>query len=428
MKTRIDADARNQHRTQLGAVGAVLDRVLDQLSRERTNLEDASAGVTYENCDRFDRRLIWLERLWRFFRQRFDQRDNSEFSGVLRAADELVWSCYSRPIEKATALGLRQGPAPAPVPFVEARYSPEAFPIELVPPDLRDEGEAVSLLRDHLNKMPIPVVRLAPSCIPAPWFLVYLAHETGHHLQYDLLPDRKLVTGFRKTIEAAIKTQTGSDDEARKWGRWSKEIFADMFSVLTMGSWAVWAMVELDFKPAPDLDEDRDDYPSPAMRLALLADACDRIAEGTDGRDALRGLLAPDPDPVRSAVLDAVLGPLPELNGRSLKGLSIPDPPGFKRGVATWREILLNPANGQQPLPGLENAPILTGGALAAWQSVAAQRVPEADFMRASRSLGDRYIERMAAGAPEGTRAGAEEADVAGIADNILDEIWQETR
>ncbi len=428
VQARVAADTRSQHTTQLRAISAVLRKILRQLECEQASLNNTDSGVVYENCDRFDRRVTWLERLWRFFRNRFDQRESSEFSSVLRAADELVWSCYSGPIEKATSLGLRQGPAPAPVPFLEARYSPEAFPTELVPPDLRDEAEAANLLKDHLNKMPVPVVRLAPSCVAAPWLLVYLAHETGHHLQYDLLPDRRLVSEFRKTVEAAVKTETDSGDEANKWGRWSKEIFADLFSVMAMGSWAVWAMVELDFRPSPALDQERDSYPSPATRLALLADACDRITQTTDGQAALRGLVSPLQDPIRNAVLDAALGPLPALNGRALKDVVRPDPSAFSRGVAVWRDNLLDPENEQDPQPAVENALILTGGALAAWQSVAKRRLPEKEFADTARTLGTRYLARMAAGAPEGTRVGTGESDFTGVAAAIMDQIWQETR
>jgi hypothetical protein len=82
-------------------------------------------------------------------------------------------------------------------------------------------------------------------------------------------------------------------------------------------------------------------------------------------------------------------------------------------GAELSRVLTTRSANDQDPPPGIENAPILTGAALVAWQSVASERSPEAEFMRASRTLGDRYIKRRAAGAPEGTREGAEQADVA---------------
>jgi hypothetical protein len=426
LQKRFKVDSRGQHTTQLSAVSSVLQLILAQLEMERKGLDSTDPGALYENCERFDRRTVWLERLWQFFRGRFDQREDEGFTGVLRVADEVVWSCYSRPLEKATALGLRTGPAPAPLPFIEARYAPEAFPTELVPPDLRDEGEATSLLKGHLNKMPTPVVRMTPSCVAAPWLVVYLAHEVGHHLQYDLLPQRGLVAEFRQLIEAVVQKQTDSGDEAQKWGGWSKEIFADVFSVISMGPWAVWAMVELEFKSAKYLNEERDAYPSPAMRLALLAEACDRVTGTGSGTFALRNLLKPEASSIRSAVLDAALGVLPGL-GTTLATFCAADPAGFAKDVTRWQS-LFEEKDDREPQPQIENAPVLTGAALATWRKVAAKTSRE-DLAAACRDLGVRYIDKVVAGAPDdGPRGGNEEADVGVLAQNILDMIWQETR
>jgi hypothetical protein len=424
-RKRLEADTRGQHTTQLTAIDSVLRKILDQLEEDRNALDAVTdAGTFYDRCERFDRRTIWLERLWRFFRVRLDQRDDEDCAGVLQAADEVVWSCYSRPIQKATALGLRSGPAPAPVPFIEAQYAPEAFPTELVPPDLKNESEATSLLRDHLNKMPIPIVRMTPSCVAAPWLVVYLAHEVGHHVQYDLLPQRKLVMDYRRAIEAGVEAETGSAEEARKWGGWSQEIFADMFSVMAMGPWAVGAMVELEFGSPGHLDEERDAYPSAAMRLALLAEACDRVTGTSTGTLALRNLVQPVDSAVRRAVLDVALGVLPG-TGQTLQYFCGLDMSGFARRVALWETALAENAD-QEPQPHVENALVLTGAALATWEKAAAQTPPDL-LVAVCRDLGTRYIGKVAAGAPEGERAGAEGADVNGLAQDMLDRIWQET-
>jgi len=423
---RFQADSRGQHNTQLTAISSILQRILTQLDNERKVLDNTDLGALYEACERFDRRTIWLERLWRFFQRRFDQREEDGCRGVLRVADEVVWSYYSRPIQRATALGLRTGPAPAPVPFIEPQYSPEAFPTELVPADLKDEGEATSLLKEHLNKMPVPVVRMAPSCVVAPWLVVYLAHEVGHHLQYDLLPQRALVVEFRQLVEAAVVKQTGSTEEAKKWGGWSKEVFADMFSVISMGPWAVWAMAELEFKSAKYLDEERDAYPSPAMRLALLAEACDRVTGSRSGTEALRDLIVPEASPLRTAVLDAALGVLPGL-GTTLESFYAADSPAFTREVAQW-QTLLEERDDRDPQPSVENAPVLTGAALATWETVAA-KTPRDILAAAGLDLGTRYNAKVAAGAPDdGPRGGTEEVEVERLAESMLDAIWQETR
>jgi hypothetical protein len=423
---RRKADSRGQHTTQLTAIGAVLGRILAQLEQEQKGLTNSDVGALYEACHRFDRRTVWLERLWRFFQSRFDQREDPERAAVLGVADELVWSLYSGPVQKATLLGLRSGPSPAPVAFIEAQYSPEAYPTEVVPPDLKDEGEATSLLKEHLNKMPAPVVRMAPACVAAPWLVVYLAHEVGHHLQYDLLPQRKLVTEFRQVVETAVEQNTGSSSEAKLWGGWSKEIFADLFSVMAVGKAAVWAMGEMEFTAAKGLDEERTGYPPPGTRLALLAEACDRVTGTASGTAALSGLFTPPQSAVRQAVLDAALGPLPGL-GTSLAKFCTVSVPAFEQEVAVWQDVFKN-QGARDPAPHIANAPVLTGAAVGQWQAIAATTARE-KLTAACGALESQYVTKVAAGAPDdGPRGSEEEPDVETLAGDILDRIWQETR
>ena len=345
----------------------------------------------------------------------------------LAVADELVWSLHSPAVQKATLLGLRSGPAPAPLAFIEAQYSPEAFPTEVVPPDLKDEGEATSLLKEHLNKMPAPVVRMAPACVAAPWLVVYLAHEVGHHLQYDLLPQRKLVTEFRQVVEAAVLQNTGSASKATKWGGWSKEIFADLFSVIAVGKAAVWAMGELEFTAAAGLDEERTGYPPAGMRMALLAEACDRVTGTGEGSATLAGLFKPAPSPLRQAVLDAALGPLPGLDKKTLAEFCEINVPAFQHEVAVWQTVFQN-EDLRDPAPDIANAPVLTAAAVEQWQTIAAD-TEAAKITAASNGLEKQYVSKVAAGAPDdGPRGGEAEADVDTLAGDILDRIWQETR
>lgn len=425
LSKRLAADRRGQHTTQLTAIDSVLQRILLQLEAERNSLNNPDTGVVYDNCERFDRRTVWLERLWRYFQRRFDQREDDQYGGVLHVADELVWSWYSRPIQKATALGLRTGLAPVPIPFIDTQYSPEAFPTELVPPDLKDEGEATSLLREHLNRMPTPVVRMTPSCVVAPWLAAYLAHEVGHHLQYDLLPQRKLVLQFRELIESAVRAQTGSASEAQKWGSWSREIFADMFSVFCMGPWAVWAIAELEFKSAASLNEERSQYPAPAMRLALLAEACNGLTGDESGTAALRGKLQLQASQTRQAVLDAALGVLPGIQ-RTLANFCDVNLTQFNRQVAIWQQVFER-KDDQAPQPDIENAPYLTGAALAYWETIAGTE--RQHLAAACQDLGTRYIRKVSEGAPDdGPRSAEREEDVDSLTQDIVDTIWEETR
>jgi len=427
LKLRRAADERRQHATQLTAIETLLRKILDQLDTERKKTAEVTTGAQFAAHDRFERRISWAERLWQFFRVKLDQRDSGDEAQreTLKAADELVWSCYSVPIQRATALGLRTGPSPAPIPFIEAQYAPEAFPSELVPPDLKNEGEAITLLQAYLNRMPVPVVRLTPLCVACPWWLVYIAHEIGHHVQYDLLPNKQLVDEFGDVLKDTVRKTSGSDALAGQWRRWSKEIFADIFSVVCMGRWAVFAMAELEINSDDKMTEPRDTYPSPQTRLCLLAEACYRLSESKAGTDVLSGLVTIPNDPVRSAVLDAALGSLPGLGG-TLDSLCRIDRPTLNKTIEIWRDRFVK-RDAQQPAASIDNAAALTGGALAAWEDMVTS-ISEDALPEAAAALGTLYRKAVVSGAPEGERAAAAEIPVDHLAGEITDVIWQETK
>src|SRR5712692_1858505 len=90
LKGRRDSDPRKQYMTQLNALekligGALLDLQPD-LDACEPNLE---VGEFYEKCRLLDQRIVWLQRIWQFFKDKFDQRDDSRISPVLQAADEV---------------------------------------------------------------------------------------------------------------------------------------------------------------------------------------------------------------------------------------------------------------------------------------------------------------------------------------------------
>jgi len=427
LKLRRDSDERRQHVTQFAAIETLLRKILDELETERKKSPEATPGAQFAAQDRLERRITWADRLWQFFRVKLDQRDSADKAqrATLKAADELVWSCYSVPIQLATSFGLRAGPAPAPIPFIEAQYAPEAFPSELVPPDLKNEGEAVNLLQTYLNRMPVPVVRLTPACVACPWWLVYVVHEVGHHVQYDLLPKKQLVDKFGDALEDTVRKASGSDTLAAQWRRWSKEIFADIFSVVCMGRWAVYAMAELEINSDDKMNDPRDAYPSPLTRLSLLAEACDRLTASKAGTSALSGLVTISSDPVRTAVLDTALGSLPGLGG-TLESFCQVDHATFNKNIDVWRARFVK-GDTQQPTAGIDNATALTGGALAAWEEIVASTQRDA-LPKAGEALAILYTNAVVGGAPEGERAGAEAIPVDQLAEEVMGAIWQETK
>lgn len=417
-------DRRRLHATQLSAIEVMLTALEQRLASDFEAIERCDELESlFEECAAFDRRVVWLERIWRFFQSKFDQRQTS-FGDVLAAADEVVWSCYSQVFERAEALGVPLRRGPAPLPFIESRYSPEAFPSELVPPDLKSEIETW-LLRDFLNQMPISVVRLPPICCSAPWWLVFLAHEVGHHVQYDLLPKRQLVATYREAIEGAVRKQTGSDPEALRWGSWSKEIFADVFSVLCMGQWAVRAMVELEMRSPDGMVLERSGYPPARTRLILLALTADRLSRSNVGADVLSDFMPVERDATVEAVIDAALGKLPGLN-HSLPELFDFDPNIFIETIPAWREKLIEQSE-DVPNAELKSARVLVGAALSAWDHVAGREQDKA-LGPAVQDLAKRTISTIIASAVEGERAASEEIDTYEIAKALTAAAWGATR
>lgn len=264
IKRRRDGDPDGFHRSQLAAIEGV---VLAASGRLRRVFGDVSVELPPDEVHRqavlLEQRVAWVYRVWQHFRARFDQRDRDDSLPVLRAADEVVWSCF------APALRFLQIESPPPVPFIGYDYTPLAFLVSQIPAELqRDAGK----LRDLISRMPCPEVSLPVACVRSPWWLVLVGHEVGHHV-YVLLG---LQEPFRQWLRAL-----GDGGEA--WSQVAEEVFADVYSVLAMGPAALRAIREFDVAGPADMALPRERYPSLAARLALLAETaralgCDAAA------------------------------------------------------------------------------------------------------------------------------------------------------
>ena len=260
---RMRADTLGQHRSQLDAAYTLVDRVLAELRVAMASMTGTAASVA-EQSRVHDRRLAWLRRLWDFFRERFDQRDDPALGAVLAGADEVVWSCHREPFAALVSMaGAESGPPP--LPYVEPSMTPEVFPHGLVPGALRRDIDA-PFLRRALDQLPFAVVRVPASCVTAPWWLIHLGHEVGHIVDARLL-------GYAE--RAAMVQALGLDARATDdWTQWSGETFADMYAALMHGPWALWALATAETHAADAMVARRDSYPPPVVRLLVMAHAC----------------------------------------------------------------------------------------------------------------------------------------------------------
>lgn len=264
-------DGQQQYRTQLGAIAALIGNTIRGLEQALLTV-DVEGDEVYTRCRLFDLRTLWLRRVWQFFKEKFDQRDDLSAGPLLRAADEVVWSCYRQVFAELSKVQASQ-PRPVPIPFIEASYSPRAFPSSLLSRQLNDSSLGDSFLSDRLNELTLSVVRLSPACVRSPWWLVYLGHEMGHHIQHDA----HLVEAFGHQVESIVCEQKSTEQEIEDWTGWSEEIFADLVSLHLMGQWALRAMIELERTSAEQMEMRRNFYPAPYVRLHLMAEAANRL-------------------------------------------------------------------------------------------------------------------------------------------------------
>jgi hypothetical protein len=402
--TRVREDTQGQHRTQLGDLGAVLDHVVGSLRREVDAVDAAQPrGIVYETCRRLDRGTLLARRLFAYYRDRFDQRRDPLLGSVVRAADEIVWSCWAEPFRRAGG-----GVAPAPLPYVEPEASARATaradpPAELAP--RRDDVFAAALA-----ELPIPLIGIPPGCVPRPWSLVVLAHEVGHQVQYDLADGALL-----PATSGALVELTGDE----RWGAWSREAFADAASTLLVGPAGGGAIAELEAGTDGALLRPSAAYPAPVVRQALMA-AILAVASNGDPQAALAASratiadaqLTPEEGPLR-ADAEAQLAKLPEIAStlvrRPFDGVpALSELLGWNAAffapqgdVARWRQALLARA---EPVPQrtARAARLVTAGAYAAWDELADS---EADVRPRLASLAERTSATVERCREEGVRA-----------------------
>ena len=277
---RRKADTFEQFATQLERIEGVLLRSIDAVAATIPATGGEVAAV-YERCRLADRRTVWVERVWRYFAERFDQRDGDRrVAACALAADEVLWSCW-RPCF-STGLTDSRPPAPrrVPLPYLDAVHTPEAFPAGLVPADLSAVHADAPFVREHLQALPVPTVRVPFGAASEPWLLALVAHETGHHLQFAT----GLVVPFRDAVKAAVERADGDTETVQRWCDWSIEVFADLVSVALLGQWALWPIAELELRDRGRMTEPRGAYPPGLVRLRLLAAAIE--AAGLDPSQA----------------------------------------------------------------------------------------------------------------------------------------------
>lgn len=414
-EARKDEDNLQQYFTQLRVLKEALVNLLERLEAK---LDAAAAGgqsdgQIYRACREYDRYLVCVRYIWDYYREKFTQRDEDDAEGeaqgdnddallgAVKAADEVVWSCYRTPFLQGfiKARGIRPGPAP--LPFVTPWATPMALfrdkPLRQVGVgELPEELRAAILA--CLDALPVPVIALPRDCVHSPWLLVHAAHEVGHHIHRAIAPGGKALESFKGALRAAV-TRDGKpkepDSPPERWEANAEELFADLFSVLMMGPWVVSALAELlgDTEEAM-LDDGVTGYPPARVRLALMAQAAVSAGAST-AHKALDGRLPPaaggqNPGPSTAAARRAAadLRLVPEvveavvkvpLTGRTdtlAEWCGWQE--GYAKSVAAFRGTLLDPNQANVLQPSLYAPRLVASGAVPAWETFRATKLFDA--------------------------------------------------
>jgi hypothetical protein len=390
LRVRGERDALRQYATPLATLERTLLGATRALRDEARAVEPSRPlWLVHADCKDLERRAALVRRLWAWFAEKFDQRDDPALRELLAAADEVVWSCWREAFDSAELSGAPVAErGPTPLPYVDPGGVVEAFVRDEPPPGL-GASEDDQALGSFLARLPVPVIAMPVGWLDAPWWLALLAHEVGHHVQYDLVPGAALVAEAGQRVAAALAADPAA---AARWRLWSREIFADACALVSVGAGAITAVLQVELDTEERLlDGGRGRYPSPAVRLALLAELAERL--GVDGHTALagfdpwalaatRGGGAPDPleaeraaaradlahvGTVAAAVMGAPLGGAGPLDGL-FRFKAADHRPGGR--VAEWAEAVER--GGAQPEETLRAPRDQVGGAVLAWLRLSA--------------------------------------------------------
>lgn len=422
LKEIVDLDKLGLHKTQLGLIKTVFEVATQELQTHLGEIKPTAVDLEdiYDNCRDFDEAIIWMQRLWDYLKEKLQQRNeqlNKELANLLKSADEVVWSCFHGVLQNA--LGEH---GPAPLTYIEPEYSPATIQTDKpLPVNLMLKGE-LDFLDECLQSLPIPVLRLPPNCISSPWWLVFVAHEVGHHVQYAL----DLVGYFRVGMSQAATSQGYSTQEAAaSWGNWGEEIFADFFSLLMMGDAALRAIAEIEIGAPAKMVRRKPNYPAPVIRLALMKRVADRL-----GLDTQQTLLNFELEQIAAgdqvckkdfgvieAAVEFALAELPGGRGK-LNELCGFDANVFKNGgpISDWAARLNSKGNLQidrQTALRLETARHIASASLQAWAKhsmgteLGDQEANSLERSSRRETIRARTIEGLLQSGPRETRFGA---------------------
>jgi hypothetical protein len=236
-------------RTRLG----VLDKLM---ARKNAPSEDILLSMAM-----VEREIDRARRTFGMFFEIFAQRGTA-FAPALAAHDAIAVDCYAA--VRTGLPGIFSGPVLKPIAYLEHGYSPATM----------RRGVSIARLLGEPN--PFPLIRI-PWDRDQPWQAVFL-HEVAHNLMADLRV-------WNETRDAVIRRLAEVRMPLRVtaiYGRWHKEIFADVAAILLGGPASAFSMAEFLAHPADRVLTYRPGgaHPTGLLRAGLMAEMLRRLGFG----------------------------------------------------------------------------------------------------------------------------------------------------
>lgn len=273
-------------------------------------------GAFLESKEAAHNSVLAVEKVWDFYFELFGQRQ-SEYADWLLSCDRIALDCYQTAYLNVG--GQKKVPAPGPFAYMRTGFSPSTF----------RRGITLRALGKQIN--PFPLIQLPYHRLVNPWTLGAILHEVSHNFQnemgiQDAVPQR--------TYEAA-RQAGGTEQVARIWAHWNREMYADLNGLLLGGPAVVESLMDVVARSRQETMTFQAQAPHPTPFLRTLISARLLAKMGMPRRAAeyervwltlyppqqsnLPGDLLRTFGPVCDAVLEAVcFKPYPELGGKAL--------------------------------------------------------------------------------------------------------------
>lgn len=239
-------------------LGAIDHRIADRIATLRETVKDLSPSEVLTAIAMVERELDRARRTWGLFFDVFSQRGSS-FAPTLSAHDVIADDCYAAVVPAVARL--YPGPGLRPVTYMEQGFSPVTY----------RRGVQLSRLLGETN--PFPLIRI-PWDRDNLWQGVFL-HECAHNLQADL----GIWQENRKAVVTRVFRESRDPALTQIYGRWHKEIFADLSALLLGGPAAAWGLALFLSHPRQRVMTYRAKgaHPTGYFRVLLLAEMLRRM-------------------------------------------------------------------------------------------------------------------------------------------------------